>query len=389
MEYVVRNCVLFVADRRQVSKAVITRSSGNNLRVTPQGFKSLPLRYKPQSFSLCGFDFFLSEELMDKSWFELYSDKVRWDELVNEYLEKGTATGKTPKSHIFDLWEYFKYCLLTENRFFFVHPLLKVIKEKISQHEIVLPSNSTIFRARVDNGKFFENQSRNLLQVNILKELRDKGNFPGKDEIQNLIDRFASRDGYEEYEKQYLSGFEGFNSEESSAPPSDKASAGRCNLPHIPHLYAAKDMHTEVAEVRPYISDVVSIATLSTNRPLKLIDFYYNLGNNDWIEDEFFWAISSEFSFINKGNEKEYFATQYLTMLIKNMGYDGIQFKSSLVFDGINYVIFDKDACTPISSKLYNIPSIKYELSSVSLKATLKDAKGNSIDDPPLPVGIN
>ena len=71
-------------------------------------------------------------------------------------------------------------------------------------------------------------------------------------------------------------------------------------------------------------------------------------------------------------------------MLIKSMGYDGIIFKSSLVYDGINYVIFDSKCCTPISSKLYHIPSVKYELMSVSNSLALKDSEGNNIPDPPI-----
>ena len=71
-------------------------------------------------------------------------------------------------------------------------------------------------------------------------------------------------------------------------------------------------------------------------------------------------------------------------MLVKSMGYDGLKFKSSLVMDGINYVLFDESVCKPISSKLYTVAQVHYDVLSVSIDSRLKDADGADIDDPPL-----
>lgn len=313
---------------------------------------------------------------MDTNWFETFSNREYWNILVEEYITTGHASGKTPISFIADLWQYFKFCLATENRFFFHHPLLGKIKEKILEHEISLPANSTIYRARIDSDRRLKERADSLSQLEIFQmECFKKSLSPeGQLLVQKHTDRITNSDGYSEYEKQNKEGFEGFDASGSGVPPVSRASAGRCNPRNVALLYAAKEMHTAVAEVRPYITDTVSIASIATVKELRLIDFYTDVSEDGVIYDWLYWAISSEFSFVNKGNENEYFATQYLTMPIKEMGFDGIQFKSSLVHNGLNYVIFDAKSCRVLSSKLYSIPHVHYELFPVSTTSHLTDA---------------
>lgn len=167
-------------------------------------------------------------------------------------------------------------------------------------------------------------------------------------------------------------------------PPPHKVLHGRCNLPNSPHLYASSDIHTAIAEMRPFIRDTISVASLCCEKELRLIDFCFDLNDQDYFRDWFYMAMSSEFSTVNKGKKNDYFATQYLTMLVKSLGYDGLMFKSSLVMEGINYVIFDDSVCKPISSKLYTIAQACYDVLSVCINSHLKDSNGNDIPDPPL-----
>ena len=115
---------------------------------------------------------------MDKRWFEMFSDRERWENLTQTYVKTGTAPGKTPFSNVTGLWDYFKFCILTDNRFFFEHPLLDVIKAKIGEHVITLPANTTLFRARIDTDNTLRDKAHNLLQVNILNELKEKESIP-------------------------------------------------------------------------------------------------------------------------------------------------------------------------------------------------------------------
>ncbi|WP_293974405.1 RES family NAD+ phosphorylase [uncultured Ruminococcus sp.] len=321
---------------------------------------------------------------MDKKWFEIFADRAKWDDLVQTYIKTGTAPGKLPFSHVSDLWDYFKFCILTDNRFFFDHPLLDVVKAKVGEHVITLPINTTLFRARIDTNDSLSDQARNLMQVDILTELKEKETVPGKAEVDKMIARFTGVDGYDAYREQHQCGFEGFSADECMCPPPHKVSHGRCNLPNSPHLYAAADIHTAIAETRPYIRDTISVASLCCKKDLRIIDFCFDWDDQDHFRDWFYMAMSSEFSDINKGKENDYFATQYLSMLVKSMGYDGLRFKSSLVIDGINYVIFDETACKPISSKLYTAVQARYDVLPVSIDSHLKDSAGSDIDNPPL-----
>lgn len=116
---------------------------------------------------------------MDKEWFELFSDRNYWENLVQTYIRTGAAPGKLPLSHVEDLWDYFKFCLLTDNRFFFDHPLLGIMKTKIGEHVVSLPSKSILFRARVDSNNLLRDQAQNLSQANLLTNLKEKNGYSG------------------------------------------------------------------------------------------------------------------------------------------------------------------------------------------------------------------
>ncbi len=321
---------------------------------------------------------------MDKRWFDMFSDRLYWEKLVETYIKTGTAPGKLPMSHVPDLWDYFKFCLLTDNRYFFEHPLLDVIKAKISEHVITLPANTTLFRARIDTNDTLSDQIHNLMHADILTELKKRESIPENAEVDKMLQRFTKTNGYDTYRKQHQSGFEGFAADECMCPPPHKVSHGRCNLPNSPHLYAAADIHTAIAETRPYIRDTISVASLFCKKDLSIIDFCFNWDAQDHLRDWFYMAMSTEFSMVNKGKENDYFATQYLTMLVKSLRYDGLKFKSSLVMDGINYVIFDDVTCEPITSKLYTVMQTRYDVLPTYVKSNLKYANGADVPNPPL-----
>lgn len=323
---------------------------------------------------------------MNKYWFNYYANGEYWDSLSEEYIRTGKLRNAVLET---DLWDYFKFCFITGNRYCFQHPLLQAVKEKILQHVTVLPENSTVFRARLDTESKLCRLSENNFALNTTKkqilQCEAENDLDGLDFLRDTLKKFASVKGIMEYSADYEAGYEGFNAKGSSAPPIEKASAGRCNPENIIHLYAAREMHTAVAEIRPYINDSISIASLRVKRQLRLINFYYNASQRKSLfEDGFFSGMMSEFSDVNKGNEHDYVMTQFLTMLIKDMGFDGIQFRSSLAFDGMNYVIFNPTVCEAISSKLYTIPMVHFDLTPKWTITNLKDSDGNIIPDPPL-----
>ncbi|EJV56387.1 hypothetical protein IEM_05269 [Bacillus cereus BAG6O-2] len=59
---------------------------------------------------------------------------------------------------------------------------------------------------------------------------------------------------------------------------------------------------------------------------------------------------------------------QYIAKFINNLGYEGIKFNSSLYKKGRNITIFNYDKCEPVSSKLYEIDDICFEVKGIAPK---------------------
>ncbi len=126
-----------------------------------------------------------------------------------------------------------------------------------------------------------------------------------------------------------------------------------------------------MVEVRPLISERVSVATLVTNRELRLANFVPPKDDqeNDLEKSafrKFYEELAYEFSRQNKEkDELSYLPTQYLSEYIKQCGFDGLRFESSLNPGGINLVIFDPQACDIISFELHIMKNITYETQSI------------------------
>ena len=173
-------------------------------------------------------------------------------------------------------------------------------------------------------------------------------------------EKFINSEKTKEIKQRIESGFQGFDANGSSAPPKGKASAGRCNPEGISYLYAALEEHTAIAEIRPFIRDSISVAVLKPTRDLRLVNFDFEptavVNGRDFLFDD----IRRDFSKINKTQNSDYFITQFIASLIEHLGYDGLCFRSSLVKDGTNYVIFNPSDCPATSSKLVYLSEVNY-----------------------------
>ena len=166
------------------------------------------------------------------------------------------------------------------------------------------------------------------------------------------------------------------NLNDMGMPPVSKVRAGRANPDGIPYLYLASSRKTAIAEVRPWSGALLTIATFKLNESLNTINF--SIFNNkrlfDYIECkniddaldqlQFFNNLSSEMSQPISPNESylEYIPTQYVTEFIKNEGYDGIIFDSSLGL-GQNVVLFSQDNVEVTATELIKIGQIQYDFS--------------------------
>lgn len=298
-----------------------------------------------------------------------FSDEKLWNEELTKYVTNNACSIGNDR----EIWNYFKYCLQTQNRFFFQNPLIPIIIERFKQNAIGVSSGTALYRARIDSERKHEEMCwryKDFLEMEriiIEQEYYHPLDYALHAEEIGYANALSHDPDFNEFLKRKSKGFEGFDANESGVPPYTKVSSGRCNPEKVVFLYAADNAHTAVAEVRPYIWDAISVATLIVKKNIKLVDFYFEYDEKGHIiiEDQFYHNMQTDFSRLNKGNKDDYLITQYLALLAQNNGFDGIRFRSSLVKQGSNYVIFDSSNCEIVSSKMYVIPEVKYSLNAI------------------------
>jgi hypothetical protein len=151
---------------------------------------------------------------------------------------------------------------------------------------------------------------------------------------------------------------------------------GRANPRGIPVLYLATDRETALAEVRPWIGAVISVAQLVTERELHVIDCYKHHAPDSIFgifddhtksrEDGIWVAIDRAFATpVSKDDEaKDYIPTQILAELFKAEGYDGLVYKSLLSDDGFNMALFSLNDARVKNCGLSKLDSIEFKFKS-------------------------
>lgn len=300
------------------------------------------------------------------------------DEYWKEKIQKAEELNWNPFTTDEGIIKYFEHCLRKGNRFFFNHPLIPIIIKNFEKHSITIHKGERLYRARIDEKGVFAKQAWDAYRYetnnNLIEQNKNNADLVRWFEDEN--EEIRNQEGHRQFCEREATGFEGYDAIGSGAPPMEKASSGRCNPENVVFLYASNNPETAVAEIRPYRKDSISIATLVTNRDLKLVDFYYEFDEKGKVivKDELQNLMKKAFSRVNKGNKEEYLVTQYLTSLAENEGFDGIRFRSSLVENGMNYVIFNPENCTVISSEVVILNNVTYDLFWILREARKGDA---------------
>ncbi len=293
-------------------------------------------------------------------------------------------------------WKNFEEELIYKNRFSVKHAIIDEIHECKENAVTIRKKDTILYRARV-----FEKSNFNKLVEYYLKE-----NGYSKSEIQKMLNEWTDEQKllslipeiYSDYnynetpelvnaQKKWKSNikFKGWNKKDSGAPPADLIGNGRANPDHIRYLYLCEDTTTPVYEVRPVIGDMVSVAKFKLNKEVKLYDLTFDI--HDIVNDEvvefprLYNTIGEMFSKPYNGDAFRYLPTQYIAEEIKNMGFDGLRFRSSLRKSGINIVLFNPEDCTAVSSDLIEVKGIDltldepmiYKIGTPRLKSEMKD----------------
>lgn len=161
-------------------------------------------------------------------------------------------------------------------------------------------------------------------------------------------------------------GFFGYDFDESFVPPREYTSDMRANYRYIPYLYCSNHPYLSLVEVRPRLGAYVSIATIVAKEELTLLDFTNSNKPPKMTsaKENLFSDLSGLFSkpVADEDDIKDYIPTQFIAEYAKNLGYDGIVFRSSLVPEvnrsgmmRFNVVVFNYTKCEPIKSNVFQI----------------------------------
>ena len=162
----------------------------------------------------------------------------------------------------------------------------------------------------------------------------------------------------------------GYPKEKMGKPPHKLSKSGRANPKGISYLYVAQSIDTTLYEARATFLDYVSIGEFKLLENIKVITlrtsfqvspFLDGFSVEKYIRNKaFIDLLENELSkpLRRQDNELDYLPTQYLCEYIKHLGYDGVEYGSSLHEDGINLVFFDDTKLDCISTKVYEVSKI-------------------------------
>ncbi|SUW07653.1 RES domain-containing protein [Brachyspira pilosicoli] len=240
---------------------------------------------------------------------------------INKVYLKKILSNINNRIDIADYYYSFKNEIINNNRFFPKHKIIDVLKESYKNNIFILEKGSTLYRSRIYT-------------------------LP-------LSPNFLNNNAYS-----------GYDAENSLAPKNKNIiRAGRANPEKIGYLYLSEDVETSIKEIRPNIKSRISVATVEILKDFKLFDIS-DLNQN--LKE--FEALNFGFS-LPVSNEIDYIPTQYISEFLKNIGFDGIKFNSSLNKNKKNITLFNYENNVNIQfikSELYFVNDINVDFSNLN-----------------------
>jgi hypothetical protein len=160
-------------------------------------------------------------------------------------------------------------------------------------------------------------------------------------------------------------------------PKNERAKENRANSKGIPYLYLNTDQTTAVAEVRPWIGSVVSVAAITVTKVQRLVDCISDpTGTTISLRDaeptyppgyclkKVWESIDNAFSKPIEPDDctADYAPTQILAEVFLREGYDGILYRSSLG-EGKNVALFEPSSAIVRSLGIVTVESMQIETS--------------------------
>jgi hypothetical protein len=170
----------------------------------------------------------------------------------------------------------------------------------------------------------------------------------------------------------------GFENKKMGNPPNKLATSGRANPKGISYLYLGNSIETTLYETRASLFDYVSVGKFKLKEDIKILDLRnpdYDIipwSENDFIDtyiiySSFIKTLQAEISLPIRKQDKEldYIPTQYISEYIKSLGFDGVEYQSSLDKEGYNLAIFNPKKFKCTETKVYDINNIKLDYTEI------------------------
>lgn len=235
----------------------------------------------------------------------------------------------------------------------------------------------------VNYSPIYEEEKQNIEQWELFREELKHNNrfFPNDAPTIEMIRPFGKYLGEKLLKENFLyrarvnsSGIP-INIAEMGKPPKKKSTNGRANPIGIPYLYIASSPETAIAEIRGHKGEILSVAKFEILEDLELADLQnprttvtpFGLDDDEleliYTNLPFLELLGNELSkpIIPREANLEYLPSQYLSEIVKHIGFHGIKYKSS-VSNGDNFVLFD-------DSKVQAVEVIQYQITDIITKS--------------------
>lgn len=262
--------------------------------------------------------------------------------------------------------------------------IAEIIKDDIADYQGIL-DNPVRLRFRRTNVEEDVNQPLFLSWDKFSEEIKTVNRF----HLNNPLDLGKLKSLFKFFEKEIPKGKKfyrarisdnpkGYAVEQMYNPPNASAKSGRANPNGISYLYLANDVTTTLYEVRASLYDFVTVGTFRLEESINVVNLsrstydvfaFAEVGSLEevMIHGSFIDKLEQELSKPRRRSDSEldYLPTQYLSELIKSMGIDGIEFKSSLYQEGVNVAVFNPDKFKCLEVKVYDIKNIKLDFTEL------------------------
>ncbi len=268
----------------------------------------------------------------------------------------------------------------------------EIIRDDIADYQSLL-DNPVRLRFQNEQDEENANQPLFLSWDKFSEEIKTVNRFHLKnpldlEKLKSLFKHFRKEiyKGKKYYRARISDNPKGYAIDQMGNPPNKSAKSGRANPNGISYLYLANDVLTTLYEVRASLFDYVTVGTFRLEENIRVINLShstYDIFELAELEElQSLEEVMRHGSFIDKleqelskprrrsDSELDYLPTQYLSELIKSMGFDGIEFKSSLYQDGVNLAIFNPHKFKILDVSVYDIKNINLDYTKLNIEDT-------------------